>query len=438
MANPYSGSRLFIGRQRELSRLVRSCREGESSLLIGGRRTGKTRLLDRLRQEELHRPYYLTDAGEWQLHTEADAIAKLGQTVGRTCASRDELLAAFRAVSPFCLAVDEADRLLGEPWSASLPAWLRWLIGSHGLHTEAAIILAGGPVLVGYEHPDEKGSPVLNISRKIYIRPFESADIHAMAAAGDQQAHLERLTQQAGGHPWLLESLLRELADGADADDACQLAFEQCHDAYQVWLRQLGEPGIAFLRCLPAGGVPARAFSRERAWIRHLPGMLRARQLCLIRETAVDEALHYLPGPDLFLSWFRAAPVSESWDLAISYASEDEELAREIKRGLGDQHKVFYAPDEQAWLWGENLSKVLPNVFGTKARFVLVLSTPHYVRKHWTRLEFQAARAAQRCLLVVNLGALPEQLPADVLYRDGSPASLVGLLDDLRKRLGSA
>jgi hypothetical protein len=66
---------------------------------------------------------------------------------------------------------------------------------------------------------------------------------------------------------------------------------------------------------------------------------------------------------------------------------------------------------------------------------VLVISTEHYVRKHWTLVEFRAARDSGVVPLVVNLGALPPDLPEDLAYWGGERANLVGLLDALRRRL---
>ena len=137
----------------------------------------------------------------------------------------------------------------------------------------------------------------------------------------------------------------------------------------------------------------------------------------------------------MFLDWLPESTASESWDLAISYATEDEALARKLKQSLADDFRVFFAPDEEAYLWGEDLSKVLPKIYGVDARYVLVLSTSAYCRKHWTRTEFEAAREREKKLLVVNLGELPSDMPPDVVYREGSLADMVGILDVLRKKL---
>lgn len=166
MTNPYANAGTFVGRHWERERLRRFVSRGESCLVIGGRRAGKTMLLDHMEESELGRRIYRTDVGKWRLHDEASAIGQLGEALGVSTTDRDALEAALRARAPLCLVVDEADRMLREPWSGSLLAWMRWLIGSQGLYTELSIVMAGGPMLLGYEHPDEVGSPVLNISKR--------------------------------------------------------------------------------------------------------------------------------------------------------------------------------------------------------------------------------------------------------------------------------
>ncbi|HEX9731342.1 MAG TPA: TIR domain-containing protein [Thermoanaerobaculia bacterium] len=433
MMNPFIHSQLFLGRQRELERLRRNVAHGESTLLIGGRRAGKTRLLAQL--DERDRAIARTDVGEWTLGDETLAIRAFGRALEVDCSTRDELFDAFRRAGPVALVIDEADRLLGEPWAAGLLAWMRWLIGPHGLGPQVAFVLAGGPVLSGYHNPEDNASPPLNLSERLYLRPLDRQACQAFIEVGGVGIDLEALIRKAGGHPWLLERILREVVDGQEFEEAVEMTFEHTHESFSVWRRQLGEDGVAFLRALPEEGVPWRAFSDDPAWTPHHTAMIRARHLCMIREGVVEQERRYLPGPALFLAWLRSAPAEPEWDLAISYASEDEPLAREITQGLRNEFRVFFAPEHDAWMWGKDLNRALPHVYGVQSRFVLVLSTAAYVRKHWTRIEFEAARAREGRLLVVNLGELPPDMPQDVVYREGSLVQTVRLLDVLREKL---
>ncbi len=433
--NPFINSRLFLGRRQELQRLRTNVAHGESTLVIGGRRAGKTRLLAQL--DESDRTVRRTDAGEWTLEDEASAIRAIGKAIEVDCSKRDDLLAALREAAPIAVVVDEADRILGEPWAAKFLAWMRWLIGPNGLGPQVALVLAGGPALGGYRNPADNESPPLNLSEKLYLRPLDREACQAFSAAGGVPVDAEALIHHAGGHPWLLERILRELVEGEELDEAAELTFEHCHEVFSLWRRQLGEEGVAFLLTLSEEGVSRRAFSGNPEWTPHHAAMIRARYLCVIREDIVEAERRYLPGPALFLNWLRGAPAESGWDLAISYASEDEALAREITHGLRNEFRVFFAPEEDAWLWGKDLNQALPHVYGVQARFVLVLSTEAYVRKHWTLVEFDAARTRAERFLVVNLGELPADMPRDVVYRKGTLVETVRLLDALRKKLRS-
>jgi hypothetical protein len=127
----------------------------------------------------------------------------------------------------------------------------------------------------------------------------------------------------------------------------------------------------------------------------------------------------------------------KEWDLAISYASEDIEFASAIYEGLHGRFNVFFAAKEDAYLWGHSLNKALPHTYGVQSRFVLVLSSEHYVKKHWTKLEFVAARSlvGERRLLIVNLGQLPPETPSDLVFMDATGKNLIGLIGTLSRKL---
>ena len=144
-------------------------------------------------------------------------------------------------------------------------------------------------------------------------------------------------------------------------------------------------------------------------------------------------------GPQLFADWFAARnPEELTWDVAISYASEDEALARQLNSQLRTEFKIFFAPEEAASLWGTDLHRVLSNTYGVQSRYVLVLSTQQYVAKYWTRVEYDSVASSNPDrILLLDLGALPTDLPHGLAYRGGSPAELVGLISALHSRLGN-
>ncbi len=194
----------------------------------------------------------------------------------------------------------------------------------------------------------------------------------------------------------------------------------------------MGPLGRELLRLLPADGIPYVALS-SKPWIRYRRVAPLGRSIGLLRR---DDG-RVFPGPQLFLDWFAdAAPSEQVWDLAISYASQDIDMAREIHGQLSTEFKVFFAPAEAAPLWGSDLNKVLPNTYGVQSRFVLVLSTKNYIDHYWTMVEFHAAATqAPARILMLDMGALPADLPQGIVYRGSSPAELVGLMKALRDKL---
>lgn len=120
-----------------------------------------------------------------------------------------------------------------------------------------------------------------------------------------------------------------------------------------------------------------------------------------------------------------AHEASTQYDVAISYAGEDETAAKEIAEAMKDTGlKVFFAPYEQAHLWGKKLSDAFKEAYGSKARYVLVLISKHYALKDFTNFEFTIARDEARkrreeFILPVRLDQTPIiGLHSDVGYID--------------------
>ncbi|GAA3891668.1 hypothetical protein GCM10022243_65700 [Saccharothrix violaceirubra] len=419
--NPYHSSDLFVGRHNHLARLNAMLDRGRSVLLIGGRRVGKTTLLRRV---EVGRTLIRTDTTGWDLHDESTALgALLGALKGgdHPAATRPDIRDALDDVRPLALVIDEADRLLQTRWGPGFFAYLRYLDDTY-LRDDIAVLLAGGPVLASFKDPDDRGSPPLNTAETSHVQPLDRAAVAELA----ENADVDMVFDQAGGHAWLTVRLLAALWDGQDQEEALDTVFDHAVTTFHAWHRQLGEDGRDLLRELPMTRQALRASRwREAAVVGRCVGAVRY----------VDDVLQ--PGPRIFTEWLLGRPEDElAYDLAISYASEDTAIAHEIQKALKPHFKVFYAPDEQGALWGNDLHRVLPNVYGARSRYVLVLSTNSYVTKHWTRLEYDSVTAnTPGRVLLVDFGTLPEDRPAGMVYRGSSPGQLVALIDALRAKL---
>ena len=84
----------------------------------------------------------------------------------------------------------------------------------------------------------------------------------------------------------------------------------------------------------------------------------------------------------------------EKFDVAISFAGEDRELAEKIATILKKkQVSVFYDSFEKADLWGKNLYDYLSSVYGEKSKYCVMLLSEHYEKKLWTNFERKSAQA---------------------------------------------
>ncbi|MET9632619.1 TIR domain-containing protein [Lentzea sp. NPDC006480] len=81
------------------------------------------------------------------------------------------------------------------------------------------------------------------------------------------------------------------------------------------------------------------------------------------------------------------------FDVAPSFAEEDRERVLpivELLKELGVT--VFYDEDRQVEMWGVDLVEYFSETFSSRARFVLLFSSQHYVSE-WARLQRRAAQA---------------------------------------------
>ena len=420
----------FVGRGRELSSLRVSIREGRSVALIGGRRAGKTSLLQRI--GDVGRPVFHTSGDKLAFAGEELALRKLAKTIGATWTKdwdafdgREAIEERLRAVGSCALVIDELDRILALSWAGGFLAWLRSLVDTSGLGRGFAVVVAGGPVLDHYRNPNDHGSPVLNLAERLYLDPLDHGAIEDLVSNHVGAPTAEQLREVAGGQPALAQLYLRACTGTPGRDvDATFLDASRSH--VLVWREQLGAEGQRFLRELHGGGTLRSGVASDE-------GYLRARYLCLIR----FDGERVIPGPARIIGQLVGAE-RPSFDVAISYAGEDSRLAGAIHQSLVKRGVVaFFAEDATDWLAGCDLYRVLPNLYGQQAATVLVLCTSHYLTKHWTRIEYDAVRAAhgERIVLLSLDGHLPADWPEGHLYIDGKPENLVRVVDQLVDRV---
>lgn len=80
------------------------------------------------------------------------------------------------------------------------------------------------------------------------------------------------------------------------------------------------------------------------------------------------------------------------FDVAPSFAEEDRERVLPIVERLKDLGvNVFYDEDRQVEMWGVDLVEYFSETFASRARFVLLFSSQHYVSA-WARVQRRAAQ----------------------------------------------
>jgi hypothetical protein len=84
-----------------------------------------------------------------------------------------------------------------------------------------------------------------------------------------------------------------------------------------------------------------------------------------------------------------------TYDVAISFAGQDRQVARDLAtRLLARNYRVFYDEFYQADLWGADLAERLDAVYGGQSRYCIIVVSESYATKLWTRHEFRSAIAA--------------------------------------------
>ncbi len=132
---------------------------------------------------------------------------------------------------------------------------------------------------------------------------------------------------------------------------------------------------------------------------------------------------------------------SKQYDVCISFAGEDREVARKISEHLttARHRKVFYDDYESVHLWGEDLIKHLYSVYSERSQMCIILFSHAYLAKAWTRHELRAAQTRalrdQRSYIfpvALDAGAIPEEFATIAHWRfaSGDEERLAEAVDD--------
>lgn len=178
--------------------------------------------------------------------------------------------------------------------------------------------------------------------------------------------------------------------------------------------RSIQEEEEAFIKALGERSLKSERvytlFYREQEGIQYFSkdeyGFNPSRELTLDRSQ--DNNVTVLGDIRRSLSPFAGA--KREYDVAISYAGEDEAAAKRLSEFLESAgFRVFNYKNEdiQAEFWGKDLGPMLRQIYRDKARYCVVLWSKHYL-KRWTIEELN--RALQRSLSEDDVYLLPIRL----------------------------
>jgi hypothetical protein len=470
--NPYApkARSLLYGRETAVRELLKRERVGKSIVLTGGRRCGKTSLLNCLHRllSVMHSNNALEQA--WKLAiTDAQApsptleptsphLPVVSDLDGFALTSLEEVLSLIASDistalakagcqleppgtnghvstvemqtwlikadaatdrTPFgglALLIDQAEDLFSQSWCHDFMSFLR-LLDDKVLRTRVWIMLAGSHRLDEYRQTD--GSP-LNTFERFDLTDLDYAARRRMISepfvrAGRLppcDAAARAIDRAAAGHPWLLTLMLGKLFEMPRLNTRAVQAvanqiFESEQETLTRWAKPLNDDGWRIYGdVVRVGRMPiatlkgsAKVAARRRLEYQGLVHRVMETMLEtgpeLFRRWAADEGRIQEPFQDrpmLGRSEQELPPGHYPYDVAISYASADLDLAREISDGLA-RLKIshFYDRQAAAELWGVDLNRALPATYGRDARIAVLLVSSAYVQRHWPMVEQRAA-----------------------------------------------
>jgi hypothetical protein len=129
--------------------------------------------------------------------------------------------------------------------------------------------------------------------------------------------------------------------------------------------------------------------------------------------------------PRRALDALQPLPSQQQYDVALSFAGEDREVARKIANIARSNGLLVYFDEHHLWeSWGKDLSEYLGSIYGGGARYCLILISSDYCRKAYTIFERRIALARalesreEYVLPVVLDDSWPPGLPRTTGYLD--------------------
>lgn len=407
MYNPYNyhiavrDDALFFGREAMLKRLADglSAPTPLSAAIFGGRRSGKTSLLSKLRRVlgagvcaagercfipcslDLQRGRPLAGSDDfflWVLEELGAAweqrrglaygqIVDQLQTCYRDAMPRgpvDAFVRAFRSLDTqgerirLAILIDESEEILAVEWGDDLRPNLRYLLSNSPIVEDIALVLAGSTQT--YTKVTEHDSPLENILDRY---PLPTLDREATLSLARQPngerlpaAAAEEVWRQSGGQACIAQYILHELWDdfegeleAATVNDVSYAAqgFDQRTQHFSTWTKTLGPPGWRLYLFLLEQNVPV-TYGMLRTQFAELPlDVLQSTLDALVYHGLIHccgrgRSQHYTLAGTLYRDWFLAAGQlsAPEQDKALVTPAGIQVLIERIEQHIGAQTNI--------------------------------------------------------------------------------------------------
>ncbi len=356
--NPYNynlpvGPEMFFGREKDLETLIHllTTTPGDSIALIGGRRMGKTSLLEMILQrletlaeesttgflplplfldltgEEVDSPVsffrlvsqeahaLLTDLLDTPLHTPPTQLKPLAPAFGRVLKQWDRTMTQEGYHLRLILLLDECEEIVTQSWTPKLYRALRFLLVGRSTRSLLKVVMVGSHRFL--TQVSQRGSPLRNVLTYHTLRvlnPHATSQLITQPTGGiltDETAQI--VARQGGRHPFLTQYLMHHLW-GAELESATSetvqrivARFPRKRTDFWDWVNALGQSRLNIYSILAQNQAPMTERDLRAALTSPLSDLPQALEALCYHGVVVHElGESYRIAGQMFHDWFIA------------------------------------------------------------------------------------------------------------------------------------
>ena len=127
----------------------------------------------------------------------------------------------------------------------------------------------------------------------------------------------------------------------------------------------------------------------------------------------------------------------KKYDIAVSYASEQEEFVSRVVKVLRmENKKVFFAPEDEKEYKAKDMFEEFYQIYRYRSKFVVCFISKEYLKKEYTLHEYESAYNKNKKdngkLIVVSMdGTLPPHYDRDKNYIDAQKYIEIQVADEI-------